>query len=402
MANQQLPQDEFKALLQSDDTVIPKAEETIKGIVVSASKAEVKIDLGGVLIGVVRGPELYEEDDEYANLQPGDEIEATIINEENENGEVELSFRCAGQKRSWDKLRAAFKEKTPIKVKVADANKGGLLVRYKQIQGFLPVSQLAPENYPRVSGGDKTKIFEKLKSFVNKEFEVSVATLEEEEEKIIFSEKDVWSKKQKDLLSKYKVGTQVEGTVSAVTNFGVFINFGEEENLEGLIHISELAWQRIDNPGDLYKVGDEVKAEIISFEGPKIFLSVKKLSPDPWDGIKDRYKDGDNVKGKILKVNLFGLFVKLDENIHGLAHITQLGLAPGQTINEVFKANTEAEFTILSVEPEKHRLGLKYNSGGKSADIKILEKKDDKKEKILAKEENKEDKKNKEDKENKK
>ena len=150
----------------------------------------------------------------------------------------------------------------------------------------------------------------------------------------------------------------VDGTISAVTNFGVFINFGE--NLEGLIHISELAWQRVDRPSSLYEIGDKIKAEIITLDKSKIFLSIKKLLKDPWSGIEKKYKVGQIVEGTILKVNPFGLFVSLDDNIHGLAHITQLNLDSAEKINKKFKAGSKENFKISSVEPKNHRLGLVY------------------------------------------
>jgi len=361
----------FGKLLEKDTLKIPQVGDTVKGTVIAASKAEVRLDINGILIGVIRGPELYEEAEEYANLQPDDEVEATIINEENENGELELSFRYAGQEKAWINLRKAYEDNTrqTVKVKIIDANKGGLLARYCQIQGFLPVSQLAPENYPRVSGGDKGKILEKLKSFVGQEFEVTVMTLGEKEEKIIFSEKDVWSEKQKSTIAKYKVGTVVEGVITAVTDFGVFISFAE--NMEGLIHISELAWQRIDSPADLFKVGDNIKAEVISVEGSKIFLSAKKLMKDPWEKASAKYKIGQVVEGVILKVNPFGLFVKLDEDIHGLAHASQLSLGANQKINEIFKSGDKANFEIMSLEPKEHRLGLKLLKAGKESEAEV-------------------------------
>lgn len=371
----EISRDEFAEMLEKNDFSIPGVGETITGTVIAASRAEVRIDIGGILTGVVRGPELYEEDDDYANLKPGDEVEATVVDTENENGELELSFKYAGQEKAWSGLLEAYKDKSILRVKIADANKGGLLVKYKQIAGFLPVSQLAPENYPRINGGDKGKILEKLKSFVGTEFEVKVMALDEKEDKIIFSEKDAWNEKQSDVISKYKIGTKVEGTITAITDFGVFISFGE--NLEGLIHISELAWQRIDNPTDLYKVGDKIEAQVISLENSKIFLSAKKLLKDPWENVAEKYKVGQVVKGKILKVNPFGLFVELDEAIHGLAHISQLGLAPKQRVNEKFNANEVAEFEIVSIEPKDHRLGLAcYDE--KAAKEKKVEKKEEK------------------------
>ncbi|MFH1661523.1 MAG: S1 RNA-binding domain-containing protein [Candidatus Falkowbacteria bacterium] len=384
---------DFASLLQKDETTIPQVGDIVKGTVIYASKAEVRLDINGIATGIVRGRELYHEADEYANLKPGDKIEATVVEEENENGELELSFKHAGQQKAWSSLIDAYENKKVVKVKIIDANKGGLLVSFGQISGFLPVSQLAPENYPRISGGDKGKILEKLKSFIGKETEVKIVTFEQDEEKLVVSERDAWQESQKDKISKFKVGSVVEGDITAVTNFGVFISFAN--NLEGLIHISELAWQRIDNPSDLYKVGDKIKAEIISIDGSKIFLSAKKLAKDPWENIEKKYKEGQTVEGTILKVNPFGLFVELDKEIHGLSHISQLSLSHGQRINELFKAGDKKEFVIDSIEPKNHRLGLvvagdkKESQKTQKEKIEITEKKEEKKDKEKEKKEEK-------------
>ena len=365
---------DFAKLLERDEITIPQVGDIIRSQVITASKSEVKLDVAGVLIGVVRGPELYNEVPEYSELKPGDEVDAAVIDEENENGELELSFRLVGQEKAWKELIAAYKNKEVIKVKISDANKGGLLARFRQIEGFLPVSQLAPENYPRIAGGDKSRILEKLKSFVGQEFDVAVITLNEEDNKIIFSEKDVWNKRQKPALDKYDLGMKVDGKITAITNFGVFVSFGE--GIEGLIHISELAWQRIDSPNEMYKVGDTIKAEIITIDGAKVFLSAKKLLKDPWLEASAKYKVGEVIHGEILKVNPFGLFVKLDEEIHGLAHISQLDLGIKEKIYDVFTAGEKKDFEIVSISPIEHRLGLKL-SGSKKAS-KSKDKKEEK------------------------
>jgi len=371
----EISQDDFGKMLDDYKFKAPQVGELVSGEVISASKAEVRLDINGIMTGVVRGPELYEEDEEYAGLKPGDTVEATVLEPENENGEIELSFKYAGQEKAWEGLREAEKNRNNIKVKIVDANKGGLLVKYRQISGFLPVSQLAPENYPRINGGDKSKILDKLRSFAGQEFEVKVMTLNEKEDKIIFSEKDAWSERQKDTISKYKIGSVVEGRVTAITDFGVFISFGE--NLEGLIHISELAWQRIDDPAELYKVGDDIKAEVISLSNSKIFLSAKKLIKDPWAEVSKKYKIGQIIKGDVIKINLFGLFVKLDEDIHGLAHISQIGLAAKEKIGEKFKPGDKLSFEIVSIEPKEHRLGLAYSDEiGKMKEGEVCEKKE--------------------------
>jgi len=334
---------------------IPKVGDVVKGKVISSAKNEVRIDIVGYRTGIVRGREVTDPSRIYDEVNPGDEVEATVIDLENEHGEVELSFRFAGHRKAWDMLQELFRSGQPVEVKVAEASKGGLLVKLNHISGFLPVSQLAPDNYPRVAGGDKAKILEKLKTFVGMGMEVRVIDVNEPDEKLIVSEKAVWEDKQKNVISKYKIGDTVEGEVSALADFGAFVKF---DILEGLVHISEIAWQRIDHPRDLLKVGDTVKAEVIGIEGSKIFLSMKKLIADPWKQVSEKYKVGQKVKGKVLKINPFGFFVELDPDIHGLAHISELSTKPITDAGEVGKVGETMEFTVVSIEPEQHRLGL--------------------------------------------
>lgn len=334
---------------------IPQVGDVMKGKVVSASRREVKVDLGGILTGVVRGRELFAESSDYANLAQGAEVEATVIDQENENGEIELSFRFAGQKKAWDELKRLFTTGEAVEGRILEANKGGLLVKVGHVTGFLPVSQLSPEHYPRVSGGDKNKILEKLKTYVGQGLDVKVIDVNEADEKLIVSEKAVWEEKQKNVLAKFKVGNRVTGEVTALADFGAFVRF---DALEGLVHISEIAWQRIDHPRDVLKVGEVVEAEIIGIEGSKIFLSMKKLIEDPWKNISDKYKVGDTVEGTVLKVNPFGFFVELDPEIHGLAHVSELSETPVSDVNAIGKAGDKMTFKIVSIEPAEHRLGL--------------------------------------------
>lgn len=334
---------------------IPKIGDVIRGSVISASRREVRLDVNGIKTGVIRGRELYAESSEYASLKKGDEVEATVVELENENGEVELSFRFAGQKKAWEEITRLFKSGEIIHVTVLDANKGGLIVRVENVTGFLPVSQLAPEHYPRVTGGDKSKILEKLKSYVGTEMTVRVIDANEADEKLIVSEKVMWEEKQKNVIAQHAVGDTIEGEVTALADFGAFVKF---DGLEGLVHISELAWQRIDHPRDVVRVGQKVKAEIIGIEGSKIFLSMKKLTEDPWANVSSRYQIGDLVEGKILKVNPFGLFVELDAEIHGLAHVSELSDAPIDDVSKLANVGDIMKFRIVSIEPTEHRLGL--------------------------------------------
>lgn len=346
-----------KILAEGNFINIPKAGDLIKGTVVDIARSEIRVDIDGLTTGVVRGREFFEESAEYNDLKVGDTVEATVIDLENENGEMELSFRFAGHKKAWEKLNEMKAAGEIVKATITDANKGGLMVKVDKMPGFLPVSQLNPEHYPRVPGGDKNKILDRLKSYIGQKFDVKIIDATEAEEKLIVSEKAGWEEKQKDVIAAYKVADIVEGKVTAVTDFGVFVEFGDDR-LEGLVHISELAWQRIDDPNEIVKVGDIIKAQIINVEGSKIFLSMKKLKDDPWKNVHDKYKVGETVKGKVLKINPFGLFVELDPEIHGLAHISELSVKPVASPTEVANIGDTVEFKILTIEPDHHRLGL--------------------------------------------
>lgn len=377
---QEEQKEKLKKLLDDSSVKIPKKGDIVKGKIVSISNKEVNVDIENLTTGVIRGRELFSESEEYGKLKIGDEVEATVMEEENERGEMELSFRFAGQQKAWDALRGLLENGEIIQVTITDANKGGLMVRVQNLMGFLPVSQLSPEHYPRVQGGDRGKILEKLKRYVNQKFPVKVIDVNEKEEKVIVSEKIAWEETQKDVINKYKVGDDVEGKVAAVTDFGVFIKFGENEDLEGLIHISELAWQRIDNPSDIIEVGQTVKAQIINIQGSKIFLSIKKLLEDPWVNVEKKYKIGDIVKGKILKINHFGFFVELDKDIHGLAHLSEITEKTDEKISEIAKPGDIMEFKILTIEPKVHRLGLSLKEAKTKKADKKTEKAESKKE----------------------
>ncbi|OGH69247.1 MAG: hypothetical protein A3D53_01485 [Candidatus Magasanikbacteria bacterium RIFCSPHIGHO2_02_FULL_45_10] len=358
---------------------VPKVGDVVKGKVISVDRNEIHIDIDGMTTGVVRGRELFAESSEYASLKKGEEVESTVIDLENENGEMELSFRIAGYAKAWDTMKQWLKDGLTIKTKILSANKGGLMLQVEALHGFMPVSQLSPDNYPRVAGGDKNRILEKLREMVGREMEVKVIDVNEADEKLIVSERAVWEDSQKAVLESYKIGDVVDGEVSALTSFGAFLKFGQ--GLEGLVHISEIAWQRIDHPKDVLKVGDQVKAQIIQLDHSKIYLSVKRIVEDPWKSVKDKYKIGDKVKGKVLKIETFGLMIGLDKDIHGLAHISELSDEPITNLYDKFKIGETQEFEIVSLEPTEHRLGLKLAGvKGKSgrAVQKVTEKKAEK------------------------
>ena len=362
--------------------------EVVEGKILSKGKNEVYLDIPSYGIGVVRGRELYDDQKVLSKMQVGDEVYALVVEPENKDGIVELSFRKAGHERVWSALRELMENKTLIQTKILEANKGGLMVEINNVPGFLPVSQLSIEHYPRVEEGDKNKILETLKSYVGQTFAVRVITADPEEEKLIVSEKAAQEEHLQKKLAALKIGQEVEGTVTGVVDFGVFVKFGED--LEGLVHISEIAWQRIDNPRDLLKVGDKVKAQIISIDNGRISLSMKRLAKDPWADVVNKYQVGQVVKGKVTKIMPFGAFVELDDSIHGLVHSGELSDKENVDPKEILSEGKDYEFKIISIEPEAHRLGLSLKAVQKQAEAKPAEKAADPDQKVAAESSNQE------------
>jgi len=351
------PQSEFGVLLDSpDQPKLPKVNDIVEGIVIALSKSEIHLDIGGILTGVVRGKELIDESGETATLKIGDMAHATVLELENENGEMELSFRLAGHEKAWGELDELLAKKEPVPVTCVAANKGGLMVKVGRIDGFLPVSQLTPEHYPRVEGGDKNRILELLNQFIGQTLTVKILDIDEAANKLIVSEKAAWEEQKAEALRGFQMNQVVEGKVTGIVDFGIFIGF--DDNLEGLVHISELSWQRIDNPKEHFKVGQSIKAMIIGIEGSKISLSLKRMEDDPWQTAAEKFKIGDVVKGTIARLNTFGAFIELDNVIHGLCHISELSHKRIKDASEIVRPGETKEFKIISFDPAQHRLGL--------------------------------------------
>jgi len=332
-----------------------KPGDMVEGSLISVGKNEVYVDLEGYGVGVVRGRELYDDQATLNALKPGDKVFVSVVDPENKDGIVELSMRQAGQERVWQTLKEKMDKKEVVRTKILEANKGGLMVEINGVIGFLPVSQLSLEHYPRVEDGDKNKILQVLNSYIGQLFDVQIITADSDEEKLIVSEKAVFEEEMEAKLSRLKIGQVVEGLITGVVDFGAFVKFGE---LEGLVHISELAWQRIENPKDIVHVGQKVTAKVISIDKGRVSLSIKQLMEDPWLEAVKKYQIGQKVTGRVTKLMPFGVFVELDKDIQGLAHIMELSHEAVKNPEEVLKAGEEKEFKIISIEPAEHRLGL--------------------------------------------
>lgn len=365
--NEESEMSPMAALLEENPIKIPQLGEVLEGTVIEITSNSLLLDLGALGTGIVLGKEI-KDGLAVGKIKKGDKVGATLIDLENEDGYIELSIREASYERAWDDLEAKRDAMGVVTTKVLDANKGGLMVEVNGITGFVPVSQLSSEHYPRVEDGDKNKILELLKKLVGKEILVRILDADRESEKLIVSERAASSEKEKEVISQLKAGDTIEGEISGVVDFGAFVKFlppakagsdRESDKLEGLVHISELAWQLIDDPRSIVKTGDKVQARIIGIDDTRISLSMKALAKDPWSEIAEKYKVGDTVQGKIDKINPFGAFVYLDKDIHGLAHVSEFQeVYPGKKMDEILHAGETYDWKILSIEPKDHRMGL--------------------------------------------
>ena len=335
---------------------------TVEGKVIARDRSSLFIDLGILGTGIIYGREFYNVKDIVKNLEIGDKVFAKIVELENDEGYRELSLRDATKEINWQKLREIKDSGQVLNVRVTGVNKGGLLTSLDGIQAFLPVSQLAPEHYPRVADADKQKILKELQKFIGKTLEVKIRDLLAEENKLILSEKAKSEEKTKEVLKNYGKGDIVEGEITGIADFGAFIKFplpteDKNEQIEGLIHISELDWQLVENPTEVVKVGEAVKAQIININNNQVFLSLKSLKKNPWEEIEKQYKKGDSIKGKVTKFSTFGAFVEVKPKIRGLCHISEF--ESKEKMEEEMKIGESYDFQVLLIEPKEHRMSLK-------------------------------------------
>ena len=358
----------MKESFEKNNLIRPlKVGEIVEGKVIGKERQGLFLDLGALGTGIIYGKEFQEAKNELKNLKIGESVFAKIIDLENEEGYIELSISQASNELIWEGLSLKKENGEVIVVKISGANRGGLLTEISGIPAFLPVSQLLSEHYPRVEGGDTAKILKELQKFVGKEMEVKIFDLSSKEKKLILSEKIREIEKIKEVLKNYKVGEVVEGEITGITDFGAFVKFGPPlgqdspaggpENLEGLIHISELDWKIIEDPAEVVKTGEKVKAKIIEISGEKVSLSLKALKKDPWLEIEEKYKKGDIVPGKVTKFNPFGAFVQITPEIQGLIHISEFGTKTKMA--ERLKIDKKYDFKILEIRKEEHRMTLK-------------------------------------------
>lgn len=339
----------------------PEVESIIEGTVLAFGKASVYIDLTPYGTGIIYGREYNNARDVIKNINVGDSIKAKIVDLENENGYIELSLKEARQALIWKEAEELLNSKQALDLPVKEANKGGLIIEWRGIQGFLPASQLKADNYPRVEDSDKDKILKELKKLVGQVLSLSMITVSPKEGKLVFSEKEGNQGERIEQVSKYGLGDTVDCEVAGIVDFGVFLKV--EEGLEGLVHISELDWGLVENPREMFKLGDKIKAKIIEIKDGKISLSIKALKENPWKEFEGKLKKGDIVKGVVIKFNRHGALISIKEGVAGLVHNSQFGseeklresLELGKTYDfqlTLFDASTQ-KMTLEFLDPKK-------------------------------------------------
>jgi ribosomal protein S1 len=337
----------------------PSVSDLVEGTIIAISRGRVYVDLPPFGTGIIYGREYLNAADVLRKANPGDTISAKVIDPAGRDGYIELSLKEARQAAIWGEAETAILSQTPYSLIVEEANKGGLILTWQGIQGFLPASQLAKEHYPRVPEGDKDKILGELVQLVGHPLSVRIITADAKEGKLIFSERTENEAEEKaTLIDKYQVGDIANGEVTGVVDFGVFVKL--EQGLEGLAHISELDWGLVENPHTLFKVGDPVKVKIIEIKDGKISLSIKALKENPWHTAADRYKKDMEVPGVVIKYNKHGALASIEEGIAGLVHVSEF--ESPTALRETLELGKTYPFTITLFEPKEQRMTLTYTA----------------------------------------
>ena len=342
----------FDELLAESSAVKPIATgDTITGKVLSVKKHEILIDLGPQGVGLVPRREASLTRD----LEAGSEVTASVIDSEMPDGSILLSMRKAAKDKGWEEVQAKLDSGEIIEVTPTDANRGGLLVEYEGVRGFLPVSQLSAEHYPRVGSSDKDEILQRLNSLVGRKIKVRVLDANKKDNKLIFSEREAIKDGLAARFAELNVGDTIKGTVTGVVDFGVFVNV---DGIEGLVHISEISWERVNNPADYVKVGDVIEAKIIAIDKERLSLSMKQLVEDPWLSEVQGLKKGSKIDGTVTRITPFGAFVQISPAVEALVHVSELGEGNDVDPEKVFTLNERKEFTVLDIDREGRKISL--------------------------------------------
>lgn len=335
-----------------------KKGDLVKGIVIEKNSRAIMVDLGKYGTGVIYRGEFMNSRNVAREKNPGDEIQAKVLEIDNDEGFIELSLSKAEKQKSWSAIDELQGKEEIIEVTIVEANKGGLITEVEDVQAFLPASQLSESNYPDVENNNKDKIEEELKKMIGEKIKVRIIDADPSNNKLIVSEKAALEESAKELAKNYEVGQEVEGIISGVADFGAFIKFTDNLDVEGLVHISELSYKTIDNPKEIIKIDDVLKLKIIDIKDGKISLSLKALQENPWSLVDNKFKEGEEIEGEVYKFNPFGAIVTLDDTFQGQIHVTDFGGV--EEMKKELEEGKKYKFIINEVNSEEKRIKLSY------------------------------------------
>lgn len=328
----------------------------MEGPVISVDKGAVYIDLPPFGTGIIYGREFINARDIIKKINVNDIVAGKIIGIGGKEGYIEISLKEARQALIWSEAEEAIREKRIFELSVTDANKGGLIINWQGLSGFLPASQLKPEHYPRIADGDKDKILDELRKFVGEKLSVTIIGVNPKEGKLIFSEKSPETKDKENIVAHYALDDELIGEVTGLVDFGVFIKL--EEGLEGLVHISEIDWGLVENPKTMFKIGEKVRVKVIEIKDDKISLSIKALKENPWKEAEKKYKKDTLVDGVIIKFNKYGALASIEEGVAGLVHVSEFGSE--EKLREKLEMGKVYTFKITLFDPKEQKMALSF------------------------------------------
>ena len=349
------------AAVKASQYTVPTIKEgqKVKGTILKEIENGVLVNCeNGAFTGVILSKEAKELKRSQFNLDPSTELELEIINPSvrHEDGYYIVSVTRLLQYDVWKSVIAKFENDEIITVVPTEANLGGLLIDMHGIKGFIPLSQLAPIHYPRVEDGDQDAIFDKLLGLIGQEIKVRVINIDEEDRRIILSEREALKEEREKVLNELEVGKVFDWVVSGVSSYGLFVTIGG--TVEGLVHISEITYGHVNDIDKLGKIGDKMKVKVIGLENGKISLSSKQLKGDPWVELPKRYQVGDIIEGEIVRFVPYGVFVRVYEDINGLVHLSELSQKSVNNPNEIVKLWQIVKAKLILIDPKNRKIGL--------------------------------------------
>ncbi|OHA49052.1 MAG: hypothetical protein A2806_01780 [Candidatus Terrybacteria bacterium RIFCSPHIGHO2_01_FULL_48_17] len=344
-------------LFNEATALLPKIGEIVEGTVVARGTASIFVDLGPRGTGVIFGKEFYAAQEALKDYAIGNMIVAKVVDTENQEGLIELSIAEAGKELAWSHIKETHRNGSIFSTTIKSANRGGLVADVEGTAAFLPASQLGFDHYPHVEGGDKEKILEELRKLIGQQLRVKILDINPKEEKVILSERAAELDELQEELNQFHVGDVVEGNISRIADFGIFVRFGPDEKLEGLVHTSELDWTPVPDFQQHYKVGNKLKVKIIDIQDGRVSLSLKALKPDPWAKIIERFPKNTKVSAAVVRITTFGAFVELAPGVQGLVHIAEYGSE--KALQEALEVGKTYDFRMADIDPEARRISLK-------------------------------------------